>query len=134
MSKKLKTAETHHEELVKVFYEQMKPILDKSEQPIYIYLDDNHKACNNKFAIMLGYDSPEEWAAIDGFLDVFVIDKSRETLSTAYWNAANNMIASTIQVTFMNKDKEPIETTMILVPIFFNGHLLTVQFVEIMVS
>ena len=129
MSNKLQTAETHHEELVKGIYEQMKPILDKSEQPIYIYLDDNHKVCNLKFATMLGYKSPEEWAAIDGFLDIFVIEKSRETLSTAYWNAVNKMDASTIQLTFINKEKGPIETTIILVPIFFKGHVFAVQFV-----
>jgi hypothetical protein len=126
---KLQTAEAHHEELVKGLYEQMKPILDRSEQPIYMYLDDNHKVCNLKFATMLGYKSPEEWAAIDGFLDIFVIEKSRETLSTAYWNAVNKMDASTIQLTFINKEKGPIETTIILVPIFFKGHVFAVQFV-----
>ena len=97
MSNKLQTAEAHHEELVKGLYEQMKPVLDKSEQPIYIYLDDNHKTCNNKFAAMLSYKSPEEWAEINGFLDIFVDEKSRETLSTTYWNAVNKMVVSTIQ-------------------------------------
>jgi hypothetical protein len=129
MSGKLQTVEAHHEELVKSLYEQMKPILDKSEQPIYMYLDDNHKVCNLKFATMLGYKSPEEWAAMEGFLDVFVVEKSRETLSTAYWNAVNKMVASTIQLTFINKERGPVETTMILVPIFFKGHFFAVQFV-----
>ncbi len=57
---KIQTTEAHHEELVNGLYEQMKPILDKSEQPIFIYLDDNHKACNQKFASMLGFKSPQE--------------------------------------------------------------------------
>jgi hypothetical protein len=129
MSKKLQTSEAHHEELVKGLYDQMKPVLDKSEQPIFIYLDDNHKACNNKFAAMLGYKSPQEWAEIGGFLDVFVVEKSRETLSTAYWNAMNKMVASTIQLTLMNKGGGTLETTMVLVPIFFSGHLFSVHFV-----
>ena len=30
---KMQTAEEHHEQLVKGLYEQMKPILDKSEHP-----------------------------------------------------------------------------------------------------
>ena len=129
MSKKLQTSEAHHEELVKGLYDQMKPVLDKSEQPIFIYLDDNHKACNIKFATMLGYKSPEDWASNGGFLDVFVAEKSRETLSTAYWNAMNKMVASTIQLTLMKKGGVTIETTMILVPIFFSGHLFSVHFV-----
>jgi phenylpyruvate tautomerase PptA (4-oxalocrotonate tautomerase family) len=47
--------EQHHEELIKGITEQMKPILDKSTQAIYIYLDDNHKVCYKKFADLLGY-------------------------------------------------------------------------------
>jgi hypothetical protein len=129
MSKKMQNQEAHHEELVKGLYEQMKPVLDKSEQPIFIYLDDNHKACNNRFASLLGYKSPEDWATIGGFLDVFVAEKSQETLSTAYWNAMNKMVASTIQLTLTKKDGVTVETTMVLVPIFFSGHLFSVHFV-----
>jgi hypothetical protein len=125
MSNKLQTSEVHHEEIVKGFYEQMRPVLDKSEQPIFIYLDDNHKACNSKFATMLGYKSSEDWASIEGFLDVFVNEKSQQTLSTAYWNAMNKMVASTIQLTLIKKGGKTLETTMILVPIFFSGHLLS---------
>ena len=44
------------------------------------------------------------------------------------------MIASTIQLTLMRKDKEAIELTMILVPIFFKGHIFAVQFVTGVVS
>jgi len=129
MPKKMQTAEAHHEELVKGLYEQMKPILDGSEQPIFIYLDDNHKVCNNKLASMLGFKSPEEWAEKQGFLDVYVTEKSRETLSSAYWKAMEKMAASTIPMTWMKKDGAAIESTMILVPMFFQGHLFSVHFV-----
>jgi hypothetical protein len=77
----------------------------------------------------LGYKSPEDWATIGGFLDVFVAEKSRETLSTAYWDAMNKMVASTIQLTLMKKGGGTVETTMVLVPIFFEGHLFSVHFV-----
>jgi hypothetical protein len=129
MSKKMQTAEEHHEELVKGLYEQMKPVLDESEQPIFIYLDDTHKACNNKLASMLGFKSPQEWAEKQGFLEVYVAEKSRETLSTAYWAAANKMTASTIQLTWIRKDSTAIDSTMILVPMFFEGHLFSIHFV-----
>ncbi len=126
---KMQSAEAHHEQLVKGLYEQMKPILDKSEQPIFIYLDDNHKACNDKLASMLGFSSPKEWAAEQGFLEVYVAEKSRETLSSAYWNAIEKMVASTIQLTWMKKDGSLIDSTMIMVPMFFEGHLFAVHFV-----
>ncbi len=129
MSKKLQTAEEHHEELVKGLYDQMKPILDESEQPIFIYLDDNHKACNQKFAAMLGFKSPQEWAEKQGFLEVYVTEKSRETLSTAYWKAMEKKAASTIPMTWMKKDGVTMDSTMILVPMFFKGHMFSVHFV-----
>jgi hypothetical protein len=129
MSKKMQTSEEHHGELVKGLYEQMKPVLDKSEQPIFIYLDDNHKACNEKFAFMLGFKSPMEWAEKQGFLEAYVEEKSRETLSSAYWNAMEKMVASTIQLTWMKKDGAKINSTMILVPMFFQGHMFSVHFV-----
>src|SRR4030065_1957044 len=84
MTKKMIPPEAHHEEVVKGLYDQMKPVFDSSEQPIFLYLDDNHKACNSKFASMLGYKTPQEWAEIQGFLEVYVAEKSRETLMTAY--------------------------------------------------
>jgi hypothetical protein len=129
MSKKMQTSEEHHEELVRGLYDQMKPVLDGSEQPIFIYLDDNHKACNNKLASMLGFKSPKEWAEKQGFLEAYVEEKSRETLSSAYWNAMKKMAASTIQLTWMKKDGATIKSTMILVPMLFQGHLFSVHFV-----
>ena len=134
MSKKMQSAEEHHEELVKGLYDQMKPILEESEQPIFIYLDDNHKACNQKFADMLGFKSPQEWAQKMGFLDVFVTEKSRETLANAYWNAMQKKVAATIPMTWMKKDGAVLESTMVLVPMFFEGHMFSVHFVTAMMS
>ncbi len=129
MTKKMQTSEAHHEELVKGLYEQMKTVVDASEQPIFIYLDDNHKVCNNKFSTMLGFKSPQEWAAIEGFLDPYVAEKSRETLMTAYWDAMKKMIASTTQITWTKKGGGTIDSTVILVPISYQGHLFSVHFV-----
>jgi PAS domain-containing protein len=129
LSKNLQKPEEHHEELVKGLYDQMKMILDSSEQPIFLYLDDNHKACNSRFAALLGFKSPQEWAEIHGFLDPYVVEKSRETVASAYWNAMEKMIGSTIQVTWKKKSGETIDSTVIFVPMAYQGHLFAVHFV-----
>jgi len=126
---KMQTAEEHHEKLVTDLYNQMKPIMEGSEQPIFIYLDDNHKACNNKFSSMLGFKSPQEWAEKQGFLEVYVDGKSRETLSSAYWQAMEKKAASTIPMTWIKKDGSAMDSTLILVPMFFEGHMFSVHFV-----
>jgi carbohydrate-binding DOMON domain-containing protein len=126
---KMQTAEEHHDELVKGLYDQMKPIMEGSDQPIFIYLDDNHKACNKKFASMLGFKSPQEWAEKQGFLEVYVDEKSRETLASAYWQAMEKKVASTIPMTWIKKDGAAMDSTLILVPMFFEGHMFSVHFV-----
>jgi hypothetical protein len=105
----------------------MKPILEESEQRFYL-ADDNHKSCNQRFAAMLGFKSPGNGLK-KGFLEVYVTEKSRETLSTAYWMAMEKKAASTIPMTWMKIDGTAIDSTMILAPMFFEGHMFSVHFV-----
>ena len=87
------------------------------------------KLATEKFAALLGFKSPEEWAAIEGFLEPYVAEKSRDTLMTAYWDAMKKMVASTSQITFMKKGGEAVNSTVVLVPMPFQGHLFSVHFV-----
>jgi hypothetical protein len=130
LSKSKQSQDKHHEELVKGLYEQMKKIFESSEQAMYLYLDDKHKACNSKFAALLGYRSPKEWAETEGALEPFVAEKSQETLSSAYWKAMNQMVASAIPVTWKKKNGGTVNTTVILVPMAYAGHLFAVHFVS----
>jgi len=120
----------HHEKVVTGLAEQMKKILEGSEQAVYIYLDDNHKICNSKFAKLLGYGTPDEWADIHGALEPFVEAKSQVTLASAYWKAIEKFAASSIKVTWKKKTGRTVETNVILVPMAYIGHLFAVHFVE----
>lgn len=40
----------HHEHLIKELADQLEPVFSNSPQAIYLYLDDTHKICNQKFA------------------------------------------------------------------------------------
>lgn len=121
----------HHGDLIGGIAKQFAQILGNSEQGIYIYFDDNHKVCNEKFAKMLGYDSPEEWGKItDSFPDVFVAEESQETLISAYQNAMENSVASENKISWKKKDGTTIDTIVILVPVAFDDHLLAIHFVS----
>ena len=118
----------HHEELVKGITEQMKPVLEKSEQAIYIYLDDNHKVCNTKFADLLGYKSPKEWAETDAPL-ADVIEEDQPAVIKAYENATEKMLASSIEVRVKNiKTGKVVKTKMIIAPVGHAGHVFTAHF------
>jgi hypothetical protein len=120
-----------HEDLIIGISEQMKEILDNSEQAIYIYLDDIHKVCNAKFASLLGYRSPEEWSMdTRDFPMTFVAEKSRNTLVNTYRRAVERMSASTVKITWVNKMGGAIDTTVILVPITYANHIFALHFIE----
>ena len=118
----------HHEELVKGIAQQMKSVLEKSAQAIYIYLDDNHKVCNKKFADLLGYTSPKEWADADAPLSD-IVEADQQSVIDAYMNASEKMVASAIEVRAKNiKTGKIVKTRMIVAPIGHAGHVFTAHF------
>lgn len=126
----LVSQQKHHEELVSGFYNQLKEIFDKSEQAIYLYLDDNHKICNKKFAAMQGFSSPEEWAKVENPLDVGVDQNSQETIVSAYRNATERFIASKIQVKLKNKNGQTFDASVIMVPVAYQGHIFALHYIS----
>ena len=115
------------------FLAQQKLVFEGSSQAMYVYLDDECRACNQKFASLLGYDSPEDWSEVDVdgmFPRTFVDPKSQQTLVSAYQRAMEKMAASTIKVAWKKKSGGTVETTVILVPFVYEGHLLALHFVS----
>jgi len=122
----------HHEELVHGLSEQLQEILETSEQAIYLYLDDIHKTCNQRFADLLGYASPAKWAAVtEPFPQAFVADTSQPALIEAFQKAMQQKTGSTLSVTWKKKDGQTVDTTVMLVPIGFRGHTFALHFIQI---
>ncbi|MGD1118045.1 MAG: hypothetical protein ABR886_00980 [Dehalococcoidales bacterium] len=125
------TQEHHHEEIVKAMAAQLKPVLEKSGQAIYIYLDDAHKVCNKKFADLLGYKSPAEWAKMEAPLSD-VVEEDQDAVIDAYTNASEKMVAGCLDVRVKNIETgKTIKTNMIIVPVTDSGtHVFTVHFLS----
>jgi len=118
----------HHEELVKGIAEQMKPVMAKSEQAIYLYLDDNHKVCNKKFADLIGYKSPKEWAEAEAPLSD-VLEEDQQSVIDAYMNASEKMAAGCLEVRVKNiKTGKIVKTRMIVAPVGHAGHVFTAHY------
>ena len=123
--------ENHHSRLLEEIATEYKDVLENSEQGIYIYLDDTHKICNEKFSSLLGYDSPTEWAEVsENFPTAFVDPKSQEVLINSYQEAMEMCVGTKIEVTWKKKSGEPIESEVILVPVSNGGHLFALHFVS----
>lgn len=124
-------ARTNPEDLLAGVSQQFKGLLETSGQAIYIYLDDVHKVCNKKFASLLGFKSPDEWArAVDSFEQTFADDESKHALVSVYRHAMDRGLGSKVPVTWRRKDGKAVPTDVILVPLEFGGHRFALNFVE----
>jgi len=120
----------HHEELISGVSKEQKLILYKSPQAIYIYLDDTHKVCNKKFANLLGYKSPGEWAKMDAPL-ADVLEEDQQLVIDAYGKASEKLIASKLEIRFKNiKTGKIIKAGLVMAPIVFSGHVFVMHFLD----
>jgi hypothetical protein len=120
----------HHEDIVEGMAEQLKDILAGSEQAMYLYLDDTHKMCNRKFAELLGYSSPEEWAKVKDPLAEGVAGKSQRAVVEAYQRAMDKSAASALKVTAKHRLGRTFEVDMIMVPVAYQGHKMALHFIQ----
>ena len=126
----MSSQQKHHEELVSGFFNQLKEIFESSQQAIYLYLDDTHKVCNEKFSSLLGYGSPEDWAKLENPLEETVDKTSQLTVVNAYRAAMEKMVASKILIKLKTKNGQLLDASVIMVPLTFEGHLFALHFVE----
>ncbi len=121
----------NHREIIEGLHSQLKNLFNASEQAIYIFLDDESKICNERFAKMLDYSSAHEWSRVtESFPMAFVDEKSRSTLVNAYQNAMEKGVGSQIKVTWKKKSGAIVNTNVILVPIEYEGHGIALHFIE----
>ena len=120
----------HHEELVGGFYNQLKEIFDSSKQAVYLYLDDNHKISNKRFAEMLGFSSPKEWARVQNPLEVGVDKTSQNAMVSAYRDAMEKLIGSKIDIKLKKKNGSTFNASVIMVPVAYQGHMFALHFVS----
>jgi hypothetical protein len=123
--------EDHLGQVIRGIYEQLSDVFENSAQSIYIYLDDKHKVCNGKFAALLGYATPNEWAAVEeNFPDAFVSKDSQKTLISAYQASMEKFVGSVNNISWKTKTGRDVRTSTILVPIIYEGHAMALHFVS----
>ena len=123
----------HHAELVSGFFKEQQHIFDSSSQAMYAFLDDDCRVCNQKFATLLGYSSPDEWFKVNvqgAFPAAFVDNRSQQTVVAAYQNAMEKMEGAAIKVAWKKKSGGTIDTTVILVPVAYKGHVFALHFIS----
>src|SRR5687767_11333565 len=111
-----------HDKVIEGIKKDWGEILEGSSQAVYIYLDDEHKICNEKFSKLLGYSSPQEWADVtESFPEIFVAEESQEHLVHTFQEAMENMTAAKVDITWKKKTGGEVDTSVIMVPIPYMG-------------
>lgn len=122
--------ERHHEELIAGISEQLKPVMDKSPQAIYVYLDDAHKFCNKRFATMVGYGSAKEWNNMEAPL-ADIVEADQERVVNAYMKASRDLVASRVEARITHvKTGEAFNAEIMMTPIAFGGHVMVMHFIN----
>ncbi len=118
----------HHEHLVKELTDQLSTVFNNSDQAIYLYLDDAHKNCNQKFADLVGYKSIREW--VENQTPVAdVAEEDRDKVIEAYSEASQNFNASHLSAKIVKKDGTKISTDIIMVPITYQNEVFALHFI-----
>jgi hypothetical protein len=119
----------HHIHLVKELANQLGPVFTNSEQAIYLYLDDTHKICNQKFADMLEYKSIDEWVSNETPVDD-VSEADQPKVIQAYRQASEHFNASTVSATVVRKNGTQLKTKVIMVPITYKDEVFVLHFIS----
>jgi PAS domain S-box-containing protein len=119
-----------HEKAVRDLEAQYRLVLDRSAEGVSIYLDDEHKACNEKLARLFGY-SKEEWERISPFLDNFVAPGSREDVSDGYWRYIRRArVPRNLEFVAIRKDGSRFPAHLMEFPVSYKRRLFSIGFVH----
>lgn len=119
----------HHEHLIAELAEELGPVFSDSPQSIYLYLDDTHKTCNQKFADMLGYSSIQEWVDNENAVGD-IAEEDRDKVIDAYMQASQKFMATTLPATWIKKDGKKIKTSVTMAPITYKGETFVLHFIS----
>lgn len=115
-----------HETLIQEIYEQYQPILELSSDPMYLYLDDVHKICNEKLASLWGY-SQNDWNETSPFLDNLVAEENRFKVSSNYRDARTDFKPARFELTGRRKDGSTFDAEVAMAPISYKNEFFTLN-------
>lgn len=122
----------HHHDVLQGAKDRLEPLFEDSAQPMYVYFDDHLKFCNARFAKLLGYRDPAEWAAVvEDIPRVFVADDSVDTAIRTFQATVGEGIASEVPITWKKKGgKGTVRSRTIFVPFDHDGHRMALHFIQ----
>ncbi|MCL6472558.1 MAG: PAS domain-containing protein [Firmicutes bacterium] len=119
----------HHRKAIGELVKQLIPVFENSTEGVFVYLDDDHKACNELLADMFGY-TPLQWEEFSPFSHLFSKESRDDIMATYYEKIIAERAPAELPITGIRKDGSSFRARLLMVPISFNGVLFALGFVK----
>ena len=122
--------EHEHEKILKELVEQFQPLFDQSPDGIYLYIDEVHKICSERFAKMYGL-TVKDWVAMEGFVNKHTAEPDVERYIQNY-NEHIHQKLTPVKFRFkaVRKDGSTFNAETDLIPFPWRGEMLAFHFVR----
>ncbi len=121
-------AEHEHEKILKELNEQFQPLFQNSGDGIYLYIDEVHKICNERFAKMFGL-TVKEWQAMEGFVNKHAVEEDQELIINNYHQHIHQSLTPVrFRFRAIRKDGSKFEAETDMIPFPWRGEMLALHF------
>ena len=124
-------AEEHeHAQILKELGEQFEPMFRRSPEGIYVYIDEVHKICNERFAKMFGL-SIAEWEKMEGFVNKHAAEADQETIIRNYQKHIHETLTPVrFRFEAVRKDRSTFMCEIDMIPFPWRRETLALHFVR----
>ena len=125
-----KQHDAEHEQILREMLEQFGPVFENSPNGVYLYLDDRHKICSERFAKMFGVTT-KEFSDIPNMLEAFVEEPDQEMVARNYQHhVAELRHPITFRFHARRKDGTKFLAETDMIPICWRGNPVAYHFVR----
>jgi PAS domain S-box-containing protein len=119
-----------HERWIAELEKEYAPLFEACPDGVYIYIDDEHKTCNQKLADLLGQDV-RHFKAMESYLDECVDEGSIDLVIHTYMkHFAEETRPIRIEYVARRSDGTTFPATLHQVPIVHDGELMVLGFIK----
>jgi len=122
--------EHEHVTILMELSKQFQPLFQNSPEGIYLYIDEVHKICNERFAKMLGL-TVKEWEEMEGFVNKHAAEEDVELIVNNYHTHIHQKLTpARFRFTAIRKDGSKFKAEMDMIPFPWGGEMLALHFVR----
>jgi PAS domain S-box-containing protein len=123
-------AEHEHVKILKELSEQFQPLFKDSPDGIYLYIDEVHKICSERFARMFGL-TVAEWEAMEGFVNKHAAEADQATIVNTYQQHIHGKLTpARFRVKALRKDGSSFNAEIDMIPLPWRGEMVALHFVR----